>query len=395
MPDLDAALARWKEISDLLVWSRPPDQTFVAATAGHGTWFPGGELDLVTNVVDRHAAGSPDRVALHWEGEPGDRRALTYGQLRAEVEAVTAALHSLGIGRGDRVALHLGLLPEAVIMMLACARLGAVHAVLPAVLPVEALAARLRDLSPQLLVTQDGAWRHGVVLPLKARADEALAAVSSVQHTVVVRRAGIDVPWYEGDRWWHELLASPRPGAQAVRSAPAAAVPADHPCLVAYIANRRGAPTGLVLGTAGLLVVGLAGYAFISNPSAVSLDGKTKSPGEVDAVLHDKARIIKGRLDSAESIDLAPSERMTEWFEEARRASVGADSLAATPPVRPTVIRVGGEAALTTGVTDLYAEVDPVLHPLAERSVRAHLDKLAAEGAVTVERRAGQETFRV
>lgn len=254
MRDLAATLARWKRTADGLVWSRPPDHVFVEEPDGHGRWFPGGELDLVANTVDRHAEARPHQPAIHWEGEPGDRRTLTYRQLQVEVDVVATALHSLGIGPGDRIALHLGLTPEAVVTMLACARLRAVHAVLPAVLPPEALAARLHDLAPRLLVTQDGAWRHGVVLPLKVRADEALTAGGSVEHTLVVRRAGIDVPWYEGDRWWHELLATPRPGAgSAPRSLPPAPVPADHPYLVAYVANRRGAPTGLVHGTAGLL----------------------------------------------------------------------------------------------------------------------------------------------
>lgn len=247
MSDRAEVLARWAAIADRLCWARRPDQVYAPAAGGHGHWFPGGELDLVTNAVDRHAAAHPDKPALHWEGEPGDRRTVTFGELRAEVDATAAAFAGLGIGRGDRVALHLGFLPEAVVAILACARLGALHAVLPAVLPAEAVALRLRDLRPRLLVTQDGAWRHGIVVPLKARADEALTAVAGVEHTVVVRRVGIDVSWYEGDCWWHELA---RPAGVRLSPRP---VPADHPYLVCYVANRRGSPTGLVHGTAGLL----------------------------------------------------------------------------------------------------------------------------------------------
>src|SRR5699024_7642311 len=128
--------------------------------------------------------------------------------------------------------LHLGWLPETVVAMLACARIGAVHTVLPAPLPVEPLADRLDLLDLKVLFTQDGAWRHGTVLPLKARADEALLAGGSVQHTIVVRRTGMDVAWFEGDRWYHDLVAAARPGTGANDGlALSAAVPldVDHP----------------------------------------------------------------------------------------------------------------------------------------------------------------------
>src|SRR5204863_8680316 len=111
---------------------------------------------------------------------------------------------ALGVGPGDRVALHLGWIPETVVAMLACARLGAVHGVVPASLPADALADRLSDLQPKVLVTQDGAFRHGLIVPSKSRADEALAAAGGVEATVVVRRVGVDVAWYEGDRWYHD-----------------------------------------------------------------------------------------------------------------------------------------------------------------------------------------------
>lgn len=248
----DTHLDRWRSAADALDWDRPADTVIGPDGAGHPTWFPGGRLNATHNCVDRHLATRADRPALHWEGEPGDRRTLTYAHLHEEVSAFADALAGLGVSEGDHVALHLGLVSEAVVALLACARLGAVHAVLPAALPADALSDRLRDLAPRVLVTQDGAWRHGVVLPLKARADEALTAVGSVEHTVVVRRAGIDVPWFEGDRWYHELVAAPRSGNRSQPTRPVA-VASDAPLLVTYLANRRGRPHGIVHGTGGLL----------------------------------------------------------------------------------------------------------------------------------------------
>lgn len=247
MPD---ALGAWRRAADELVWDEP-HTALLEPGAHHGHWFRGGRLNLAANLIDRHLPAHADRPAVLWEGEPGDRHQLTYAELDAEVRTMAGALAALGVGVGDRVAIYAGLLPETVTAMLACARLGAVWCVLPAVLPADAVAARLRDLQPRVLVTQDGAWRHGVVLPLKARADEALTAVGSVEHTVVVRRAGIDVAWYEGDSWLHDLLAAERATAA---TAPRPAVPADAPALTTYVANRRGRPTGVVHQTAGLLV---------------------------------------------------------------------------------------------------------------------------------------------
>ena len=183
-----------------------------ATTGPAGSWFAGGVLNASVNCLDRHLPDRAEQVAIHWEGETGDRRTITYGALHAEVVSFADALRGLGVEPGDRVALHLGWLPETVVAMLACARLGAVHGLLPASLPADTLADRLFDLGPKVLVTQDGALRHGLIVPSKSRADEALAAVGGVEATVVVRRVGVDVAWYEGDRWYHDLVAAPRPG---------------------------------------------------------------------------------------------------------------------------------------------------------------------------------------
>lgn len=253
-----AALAAWAAEAEALDWAARPLQLHEPGPTPHGTWFRGGTLNVATNCLDRHLAERGDRVAVHWEGEPGDRRALTYRELHAEVVRFSGVLADLDVQRGDRVALYLGMVPETIVAMLACARLGAVHCVLFSALPAEALADRLADLEPKVLVTQDGSWRHGVVLPLKARADEALAATSGVQHTVVVRRTGIDIAWYEGDRWYHDLMAGDR------TSPPAQPHPADDPLLVLHLAGRRGRPTGIVHRAAGLLVHATAFHRALS-----------------------------------------------------------------------------------------------------------------------------------
>ncbi len=251
--DLDAWLERWRLEAGELRWERP----FDAVSTGDGPerrWFPGGELNAAVNCLDRHLPERADQVAIHWEGEPGDCRSLTYGELHAEVCAAAAGLAGLGVGFGDRVGLYVGLVPEAITAALACARLGAVHVIVPQALPVEALADRLALVRPKVLVTQDAAWRHGVLLPLKARADEALAAVGAVEGTVVLRRAGLDVTWYEGDVAWADLLSAGRARlAAGPGGADPVAVPSDHPLLVMQLANRPGHPTGIVHGTGGYL----------------------------------------------------------------------------------------------------------------------------------------------
>ena len=248
-------LQRWSAPADELPWLRRPDSLWVDGPR-YGTWFPGGRINAATACVSHHAEQRPDTVAVRWEGEPGDRRCLTYAALDDQVTALGRALRGLGVGVGDVVALHLGWLPETVVAMFACARIGAVHTIIPTPLPAEAMADRLTTIRARVLVTQDGAWRHGTVLPLKARADEALSAVGAIEHTVVVRRTGIDVGWYEGDRWYHDLVAGSRPGQQRDDEAPAD-VPADHPLAVVSLAHRRGRPLTIELGTAAVLASAL------------------------------------------------------------------------------------------------------------------------------------------
>lgn len=249
---LERYLARWDEIARTLSWATPYTEVF-RAEPPYDSWFVGGRFNLASNCLDRHVEQEPGRVAVFWEGEPGDRRRLTYRDLHAETVRLAAALRGMGVGPGDRVALHLGWLPETVAAMLAAARVGAEYTVIPITLPVEALALRLEDFGPRILLTQDGGWRHGAILPLKARADEALEATSGVEHTVVVRRTGVHVEWFEGDLWYDDVVAAADPAHGAPED-----LPGDHPVLTVHLANRRGRPVSLRHGAANLAVSSLA-----------------------------------------------------------------------------------------------------------------------------------------
>jgi acetyl-CoA synthetase len=241
----------WAAVADTLTWDTAYETLWEPGRRS-GTWFRGGALNLSVNCLDRHLERHAARPAILWEGEPGDRRSLTYGELHEQVEALSRAMRGMGVRPGDRVGLHLGWLPETVVAMLACARIGAVHTLLPAPLPVEPLADRLELLDLKVLFTQDGAWRHGTVLPLKARADEALLAAGSVEHTIVVRRTGMDVAWFEGDRWYHDLVAAVRPGKNHPGGEPVS-LPADHPVATVPLANKGGQPVSIVHGTGTML----------------------------------------------------------------------------------------------------------------------------------------------
>lgn len=248
MNDRKQALVRWAQVAEGLTWERGWD-TIYDDTAPPGRWFVGGLLNAAVNCIDRHLPGRGEALALSWEGEPGDQRSLSYQQLHAEVEQLAAALSGLGVGEGDCAALFMGAIPELVVSMLACARLGVAHSVIPVAAPVEAVADRLQALRPRVIVTQDGAWRQGREVGLKRHADEALAtmAETTTEHQIVVRRTGSEVDWYAGDVWYHDLVRTP-----ATAVAPAA-VEADHPLLVDFVAHQLHRPITVAHRTAGLL----------------------------------------------------------------------------------------------------------------------------------------------
>jgi acetyl-CoA synthetase len=216
----------------------------------YAKWFLGGRLNIAYNCVDRHVEnGLADRVAYYWEGEPeGDRRAITYADLRREVVRCANALKSLGVGKGTPVGIYMGMVPETPVAMLACARLGAPHTVVFGGFSAESLSDRLDDMGCKVLITQDEAWRRGKSVSLKATADEAMAAAPSVDHCLVLRRTGRETPMTAGrDHWWHEL---------AIDDSDCPPEPMDSEDLLylLYTSGTTAKPKGIAHTTAGYLV---------------------------------------------------------------------------------------------------------------------------------------------
>ena len=255
-------VAFWEEQARRLEWAEPwhtahtwepvlelPDGTLSVPRA---EWFAGGRLNVAVNCVDRHVReGRGDKVALYFEGEPGDRRAITYRELQREVSRAANALTELGVGKGDRVVIYLPVIPETVIATLAIARIGAVHSLVFGGFSAEALRFRVEDTRAKLLITSDGQFRRGAAVPVKANADTAVAQASAVEHVLVVRRTGDatpDIPWTPGrDLWWHDVVdaASDRHDAEAFD--------AETPLFIIYTSGTTGNPKGLVHTSGGYL----------------------------------------------------------------------------------------------------------------------------------------------
>lgn len=243
-------LAYWAQQADRLSWATPFEQVLDWSDAPFAKWFVGGKLNVAYNCVDRHVeAGHGDRTAILWEGEPvGDSRSLSYAELQTEVCKAANALSELGLVAGDRVAIYLPMIPEALIAMLACARLGVMHSVVFAGFTAKALRARIADAEAKLLITADGQFRRGKPMPLKQAADEAVGDDSPVEHILVVRRTGIDVPWTKGrDLWWHEVV-DPAPADHT-----AEAFDAEHPLFLLYTSGTTGKPKGIMHTSGGFL----------------------------------------------------------------------------------------------------------------------------------------------
>jgi acetyl-CoA synthetase len=198
----------WAGEAERLVWRRRWDQVLDWSNPPFAKWFVGGRLNVTESCLDRHLEHQADKVAYYWEGEPGDRRVLTYRELYAEVCRFANALASLGVRKGDRVAIYMGMVPELPVAMLACARLGAAHSVVFGGFSAEALRDRINDAEAKVLVTCDGAWRGGSVVPLKQYADEALEGTPSIESVVVLRRTRTEVPMKAGrDRFFDDVVA--------------------------------------------------------------------------------------------------------------------------------------------------------------------------------------------
>ncbi|HEX7025514.1 MAG TPA: acetate--CoA ligase, partial [Gemmatimonadales bacterium] len=250
----DDRLAFWDAEARTLDWSAPWSAV-LEWTPPHARWFVGGRLNVSVNCLDRHLAGPRrNKAALIWEGEPGDRRTITYWELSREVNRAANALRRLGVARGDRVAIYLPMVPEAAIAMLACARIGAVHSVVFGGFSAESLRDRINDAGAVALITADGGYRRGQVVPLKRFADEALAGCPTVQNVVVVRRrTGAEgdeafAKMQEGrDHWWHRLLDD------APYEATPAAMDSEDMLFILYTSGTTGKPKGIVHTTGGYL----------------------------------------------------------------------------------------------------------------------------------------------
>jgi len=240
--------AYWADWAKQLDWIKPWDRV-LEWKPPHAKWFLGGTLNASANCLDRHVtAGRGDRVALIWEGEPGEVRRLTYAELLQQVGRFANVLKSLGVGRGDRVAIYLPMVPEVAVAMLACARIGAPHTVVFGGFSAESLRDRINDAAAKVLVTADGGYRRGGVVPLKQNADEALTATPTIQKAVVLKRTGQAVPMKAGrDLWWDDVMSQAQP------DCPPEAMDAEDPLYILYTSGTTGKPKGILHTTGGYL----------------------------------------------------------------------------------------------------------------------------------------------
>ncbi|MCL6528776.1 MAG: acetate--CoA ligase [Meiothermus ruber] len=238
----------WSRVASELHWFKPWDKV-LEWNPPNAKWFIGGQLNLSYNCLDRHLATRGNKAAIIFEGEPGDSRILTYQQLHREVSKFANVLKGLGVRKGDRVTIYLPMIPEAAIAMLACVRIGAVHSVVFGGFSASALADRINDAQAKVLITADGGWRRGSVVPLKANSDEALSDAKSIEQVVVVRRTGHEVRMEPGrDHWYHELMANAAP------DCPPEPMDAEDPLFILYTSGSTGKPKGVLHTTGGYSV---------------------------------------------------------------------------------------------------------------------------------------------
>lgn len=239
-----------RQARELLTWDQDFTQALDWSTPPFAKWFVGGKVNAAYNALDRHVEnGLGDRVAIHFEGEPGDTRTYTYAQLTDEVKKAANAFESLGVAKGDRVAVYLPMIPEAVITLLACARIGAVHSVVFGGFSADALRSRIEDAEAKLVVTADGTYRRGKPSALKPAVDDALSRDGhTVRNVIVVKRNGQGVDWHEGrDHWWEDTV-----GAASTKHT-AVGHDAEHPLFILYTSGTTGKPKGILHTTGGYL----------------------------------------------------------------------------------------------------------------------------------------------
>jgi acetyl-CoA synthetase len=237
-----------QQAADLIDWDQDW-HTICEWNVPYAKWFVGGKLNVSYNCLDRHVlAGNGDKVAIHWEGEPGDTRTITYSELLIEVEKFSNVLKSLGVVKGDRVNIYLPMIPEAAVAMLSCARIGAAHSVVFGGFSSQALADRINDAEAKVLITADGGYRRGEVFELKPAADEAIASTPTIEHVVVVKRGGNKVNMVAGrDHWYHDLMAT------ASDNCPAEPMDSEQLLFLLYTSGTTGKPKGIMHTTGGYL----------------------------------------------------------------------------------------------------------------------------------------------
>ncbi len=251
--------AWWSSQASKLVWQRPWDTVLDWSNAPFAQWFLGGKINASENCLDRHVReGHGDRVAIHWVGEPGDTRSLTYADLLRETSRFANALKARGIKAGDRVLIYMPMVPEAAIAMLACARIGAIHSVVFGGFSASSIKDRLEDSEATAIITADGGWRRGSVVPLKANVDEALAAGCSVDTVFVLNRCGNEVTMVEGrDLWWSDAIDG------VSDDCPAEGFDSEHPLFILYTSGSTGKPKGVLHATGGFLTGAYSTFYYI------------------------------------------------------------------------------------------------------------------------------------
>ncbi|MSR31508.1 MAG: acetate--CoA ligase [Gemmataceae bacterium] len=239
----------WAAQADSLSWVKKWDKV-LEWKEPHAKWFLGGKLNVSANCLDRHLSGArKNKAAIIWEGEPGDTRVLTYQMLHREVCKFANVLKNIGAKAGDRVTIYLPMVPEAVIAMLACARIGATHSVIFGGFSAEAVADRNNDAGAKILITSDGGWRRGKIIPLKENVDQALAKSKTIEKVVVLKRCANPVTMKEGrDFWWHDLMD------KASADCPAEPFDSEHPLFILYTSGSTGKPKGILHTSAGYLL---------------------------------------------------------------------------------------------------------------------------------------------
>ena len=241
-------LAFWDQQAEALIWEEKWDKT-LEWESPYAKWFVGGKLNATVSALDRHVAeGHGGRIAFHFEGEPGDTRTISYAQLLTDVSKAANALTSIGINAGDRVAIYMPLIPEAVVAMLACARIGAIHSVVFGGFSADALLSRIQDADAKLVITADGGFRKGAAFALKPAVDEALKGETNVAQVLVVKRTGQETAWVEGrDLWWHDVV-DPQHSTHTPEY-----FDSEHPLFILYTSGTTAKPKGIFHTTAGYL----------------------------------------------------------------------------------------------------------------------------------------------